>query len=172
MFKPFLFLSYSTCLTQFLWKQCCQAIYIDLSFTIILLILSSHIMPYCKPCNITELVGLPGNLFHLYLPACTTWWLLYLIVFSICYYSIGSLKSLERLDVGHNGNLKTLPDRVSELDSLKVLDVRYCDLSTLPHWWVRRSIKRFTFSRGQQLPITYFHYNIFFVICTILTMPR
>ena len=48
------------------------------------------------------------------------------------YFSIGSLSTLEVLDVSANKTIKTLPDFISELRSLKTLNVSHCHLRNLP----------------------------------------
>lgn len=48
-----------------------------------------------------------------------------------CIYSIGQLADLENLDLSHN-KLESLPECISELKSIRKLDISRCCLAALP----------------------------------------
>ena len=51
----------------------------------------------------------------------------------LLYNSVRSLTQLEELDVSYSWVL-TLPDWLGDITSLKVLNIRDCDMTTIPDW--------------------------------------
>jgi len=60
------------------------------------------------------------------------------IISHILYYSLCQLTQLEKLNIGYNP-LKTVPEVVSSLISLRELYMASCNLSTLPERFVSQS---------------------------------
>ena len=52
----------------------------------------------------------------------------------LLYNSVRSLTQLKELDVSGNYSLQTLPDWLGDITSLKVLDIRRCNMTTIPDW--------------------------------------
>ena len=55
-----------------------------------------------------------------------------------------TLTSIEEMDISWNMELKSLPDWIGELKSLKKLDVSQCGLTHLPHRYINIMISLFS----------------------------
>jgi len=71
------------------------------------------------------------------------------------YYSLSQLTQLEKLDIGGN-TLKTAPDVVSSLTSLKQLDMISCGISSLPERFVCHMFI-ISSSHHNNLPLNYIY---------------
>jgi len=69
-------------------------------------------------------------------------------------YSLSQLTQLEKLNIGYNFTLNTVPDVVSSLTSLKQLDMSHCRISSLPERFVCHMFNTTT-QNHYFLPINY-----------------
>jgi len=75
------------------------------------------------------------------------------------YYSLSQLTQLEELHIGWN-TLKTVPDVVSSLTSLKQLDMEECGISSLPERFVCHMF--ITISQHHYYyPVTYIYTHLY-----------